>query len=122
MWTWKLKESLASLGSSCLVSREVKGGFRQFKTRKEIPQCDNHLYEVILPSRPCRLFFDIECSQIPEDLSATGPEIVAELVLQVTRLMGPCKYRVLDSSGPYKLSYHVIFPDLRKDCTETLPS
>ena len=87
MWSWKLKDILKNLGDSCLLSREVKGGFRQFKVRTEINQSDNHLYEVILPSRPSRLFFDIECSQIPENLSATGSEILAELVTQVAQLL-----------------------------------
>ena len=112
MWSWKLKPLLEDLGDSCIVSREVQGGFRQFSLRRTLDECNNHLYEVVLPTRPCILFFDIECSMIAQESEASGPEIILALTQAVACLMGDHEPLVLDSSGPSKLSYHVMFPSL----------
>ena len=113
MWTWKLANLLPCGSDDLIRASEIAGGARRFKKQNcPASEIDNHLYEVILPDRPCRLFFDIECSQIPLRQSATGDSIITELVKQVEILLGKGHHRVLESGGPGKMSYHVIFPDI----------
>ena len=49
---------------------------------------------------------------IRQESEASGPEILLALTQAVACLMGDHEPLVLDSSGPSKLSYHVMFPSL----------
>lgn len=92
-------------------------------------QYDNHVYEVIRDSYPCRLYFDIEFS-IAEDVTVEERshtlkqgESSLDLWLSLVSwklydvfnlLIGPQNIIVLDSSTNNKFSKHVIF--YLKDC------